>query len=244
MIDPFAHHRASSDFQTWVKNDFQNMFPKFSNDLFFDDSVVYQKKKEFSNMRGATLMLVGAGPSSLSESWKLEKYDYLWTMNQFYKSDIFRDVKVDLAMIMGETNLRDPEFLEKRNKDNILIGFESHDRWENYRFDEYENYFCMHTKFYGKIGIGARMKMFAACLGFEEVMFTGFDGPEQIFLGNHSFEPGKKTLPSVFDGQSLESVSYHHKAQYDFLWRLIRQKYSKVSFKNLGGGTKYHEECR
>ena len=136
MIDPFAHHRASSDFQTWVKNDFQNMFPKFSNDLFFDDSVVYQKKKEFANMRGATLMLVGAGPSSLNESWKLEKYDYLWTMNQFYKSDIFRDAKVDLAMIMGETNLRDTEFLKKRNKDNILIGFESHDRWENYRFDE------------------------------------------------------------------------------------------------------------
>ena len=45
----------------------------------------------------------------------------------------------------------------------------------------------MHTRFYGRLGAGARMKIFAAQLGFDKVYFTGFDGPEAIFDGDHAF---------------------------------------------------------
>lgn len=244
MIDPYAHHRAVDSFPNWVEKDFQLMFPEFSNNLIKNDNIVYQNKEEFCQYKDKILMLVGGGPSSKNINWKNLNYDFLWTMNQFYRSSILQDTKVDLAMIMGETNIADETFLEKTLKDDTLIGFESHDRWLNYDFKNTKNYFCMHTKFYGKIGIGARMKIFACELGFKKVYFTGFDGPEEVYLGNHAFEPGKKTLPSIFSGQPLNVVSFHHKLQYDYLWKSIKKKYPFTNFENLGLGGKYHEECR
>lgn len=244
MIDPYHHHRAIDSFPSWVEKDFLEMFPSFSDNLVSNNNIIFQWKERFSNYFNKTLMLVGGGPSSSNTSWKESSYDYLWSMNQFYKSKIFKNVKVDLAMIMSETNLKDECLLKKVNHDNTLLGFESHDRWMNYDFEKDDKHFCMHTRFYGKIGIGARMKIFAAQLGFSKVFFTGFDGPEEIFLGNHAFEPGKTTLPSIFAGQNKEVVSAHHKLQYDYLWDFIKKEYPKTSFINLGGGTKYHEKCK
>jgi hypothetical protein len=244
MIDPYHHHRATDEFPKWVENDFRRMFPGFSNNLVSNNNIVYQRNNKLSRYPGKTLMLVGAGPSCLQDSWKSIKFDFVWSMNQFYKSDVLKDIRVDLAMIMGETNLSDRELLQRAASDGTLLGFESHDRWLNHTFKNVEDYFCMHTNFYGKIGIGARMKIFAAEMEFKEVYFTGFDGPEQIFLGNHAFEPGKKTLPSVFDNQSEQAVSMHHKMQYDHLWDLIRSEYPQVKFSNLGGGQKYHEKSK
>ena len=165
MIDPFQHHRAISSFPEWATKDCNNMFPKFSDNLYADQEIVYQKKEHFSNYKGKVLMLVGGGPSS-SEGWQDVEYDYLWSMNHFYKNPIFLKHPVDLAMIMGEPNINDEKFLKILKESNTFIGFEIHDRWQNYNFYDYSNFFCMHTRFYGKVGIGARMKIFAAHLGF------------------------------------------------------------------------------
>lgn len=241
MINPYQHHRATDAFPSWVEKDFLKMFPNFSDNLVSNDNIIFQWKDRFSDYLGKTLMIIGGGPSSSNPLWKGYSYDYLWSMNQFYKSKIFENVKVDLAMIMGETNLEDQELIDKVNSDDTLLGFEAHDKWVNYNFKKEDKYFCMHTKFYGKIGIGARMKIFAAELGFDKVYFIGFDGPEEIFLGNHAFEPGKTSLPSVFAGQKQDFVSRQHKMQYDYLWGLIKAEYPKTTFINLGGGDKYHE---
>lgn len=244
MIDPHQHHRAIEKFPVWVEKDFIKMFPNFSDNLISNKNIVFQWKDRFSNYLDKTLMLIGGGPSSSDISWKENSYDYLWSMNQFYKSKIFENVRVDLAMIMSETNLDDEALINKANNDNTLLGFESHDKWMNYDFKKDEKYFCMHTRFYGKIGIGARMKIFAAQLGFSKVYFTGFDGPEEILLGNHAFEPGKTTLPSVFLGQPEHLICAHHKKQYDYLWEFIKMEYPKTTFINLGGGEKYHERSK
>ena len=100
------------------------------------------------------------------------------------------------------------------------------------------------SEFYGKIGIGARMKLFAAHLGFKKVYFTGCDGPEAIFAGDHFFEPGKKTLPSIFQGKPLGLVHYYWKQQYDFFWEYLKSIYPNTKFFNLGGGKLYHEKCK
>ena len=243
MINPFQHHRATSAFEDWTTKDCLNMFPDFSDNLKKNSEIIYQDHSRFSKYQGKKLMLVGGGPSSAS-GWQDKEYDFLWSMNHFYKNPVFREKKVDLAMIMGEPDINDPEFLHFREENETLIGFEIHDRWQNYSFDDYENYFCMHTRFYGKIGVGARMKIFAAMLGFEKIYFTGCDGPAAIFSGDHFFEPGKKTLPSVFNGLPLDTVSAHWKLQYDFFWKYVKTLCPNVQFENVGGGEIYHEECR
>jgi len=243
LINPFDHHRAVSDFSVWAQKDCKTLFPDFSNNLHVDDNIVYQQKDHFVDYEGKTLLNLAGGPSSKT-GWEDIQYDYLWSMNHFYKNPLFKTLKVDLAMIMAEPNISDPDFQKIMERDKTYIGFEIHDRWKNYKFQKYENFFCMHTKFYGKIGIGARMKLFAAHLGFDKIYFTGCDGPEAIFSGDHFFEPGKKTLPSVFQGKTLELVHYHWKIQYDFFWKYLKSIYPNTKFFNLGGGKLYHEKCR
>ena len=218
------------------------MFPDFSDNLRETSEIVYQDVPHFQNYKDKTLMLVGGGPSSAS-NWNSVDYDYLWSMNHYYKNSIFRDKVVDLAMMMAEPNTDDHDFKSIRDEHETHIGYEVHDRWENSNFEKYQKHFCMHTRFYGRIGIGARMKIFAAHLGFKKVYFTGCDGPAAIFKGDHFFEPGKKTIPSVFNGLPLSEVSHYWKLQYDYLWEYIHEHYPQVEFENLGGGEIYHEKC-
>ena len=187
-------------------------------------------------------MLVGGGPSA-NNDWEQIEYNNLWSINHFFKNDKLKDKKVDLAMIMGEPDITSEEFLSYRDKNQTYIGFEIHDKWPNHEFDDYKRYFCMHTRFYSRLGAGARMKIFAAHLGFRTVYFTGFDGPEAIFRGDHAFEPGKKTLPGVFQDTPLDTVSYYWKMQYDYLWDYIRVLCPETEFINIGGGARYHEKA-
>jgi hypothetical protein len=156
---------------------------------------------------------------------------------------VLKQKNVHLAMIMGEPDIKSEEFLSYRDRHQTYIGFEIHDKWPNYEFDDYDRNFCMHTRFYGRLGAGARMKIFAGHLGFSKVYFTGFDGPEAIFNGDHAFEPGKKTLPGVFQGLPLNSVSYFWKLQYDYLWNYVKTLYPNTKFVNIGGGGVYHEKA-
>jgi hypothetical protein len=241
-MDVFEHHRARGSFKDWASKDCRALFPNFSDNLYADSEIVYQSLNEFKDFKGKNLLLVGGGPSA-KDNWENEDYDCLWSINHFFKNRKFNNLKVDLAMIMGEPDIDSNEFLNYRNKHNTLIGFEIHDKWHNYKFDNYKNYFCMHTRFYSRLGAGARMKIFAAHLGFRQVKFTGFDGPEAIFTGDHTFEPGKKTLPGVFQNMNLRDVSYFWKLQYDYFWDYVKNLYPNTSFINIGGGNKYHEKA-
>ena len=241
-MNVFEHHRARGRYEDWAKQDCTALFPKFSNSLVTTPEITYQHHPHFDDDRGKTLMLVGGGPSA-NNDWGSQEYDYLWSINHFFRNEKIKDLKVDLAMIMGEPDITSQEFLSYRDKNQTYIGFEIHDKWLNYDFDNYKNYFCMHTRFYSRLGAGARMKIFAAHLGFKSVLFTGFDGPEAIFQGDHAFEPGKKTLPGVFQNMPLNSVSFYWKQQYDYLWDYMAHLYPNTKFTNIGGGELYHEKA-
>ena len=241
-MDVFEHHRARGPFKEWAATDCRGFFPRFSDNLVATPEIVYQHHDHFDDYKDKTLMLVGGGPSA-NNDWSTQECDYLWSINHFFRNEKLKNIKVDLAMIMCEPDIASEEFLSYRDKHQTYIGFEIHDRWVQHRFDNYDNYFCMHTRFYGRLGAGARMKIFAAHLGFKKVYFTGFDGPEAIFDGEHAFEPGKKTLPGVFQNMNPTHVSHFWKQQYDELWEYIHEKYPKTEFINIGGGGKYHEKA-
>ena len=241
-MNVFEHHRARGTFQEWSTADCRTFFPSFSDKLVVTPEITYQNKEEFSDYKGKTLMLVGGGPSA-NNDWDSREYDYLWSINHFFKNEKLKNMHVHLAMIMGEPDITSEDFLSYRDLYQTYVGFEIHDKWLQYSFDSYNNYFCMHTRFYGRLGAGARMKIFAAQLGFDKVLFTGFDGPEAIFDGDHAFEPGKTTLPGVFQNLHVNNVSYFWKEQYDYLWKYIHTLYPNTKFINIGGGEKYHEKA-
>ena len=247
MIDfnVYQHHRAVQKFPNWVIDDCRNSgsqsFKKFVDSDVADSHIVYSNLEYFKKYKGSKILLVGGGPSSKEIDWEPSNYDYVWSCNHFFKNERMSNTKIDLAMIMPEVNLESDEFIRYRDKYNPLLGFEIHDNWINYKFDNYNKYFLMHTQFYGKIGIGARMLIFAAALKCANVSFVGLDGGSYVFKGNHGFQKNKKILPSCYNNSSEEEVVKSLVNQYQQLWQYISNTYPDTKFKNIGYGKEQHK---
>ena len=245
MLNPYQHHRATKNFPQWVIDDCRNSdahsFKKIVKSVIADPYTVYSNLKQFEDYKNSKILLVAGGPSFKNTNIDFSNYKHIWSCNHFFKNEKLKNQKVDLAMIMPEVDLTSSEFIRYRDKYKPMIGFEIHDDWVNYKFDDYDKYFLMHTNFYGKIGIGARMLIFAAALNCKQVDFIGFDGPSYQIKGEHSFEPGKDILPSVCAGKTEKEIVEIYLSQYNVLWNVISKKYPYTSFKNLGYGKQYHK---
>jgi len=233
VYNVFHHHRATIPFPEWVIRDCKKSFKKFCTSVRASSDIVFSNLDYFSEYGGKTVLIIGGGPSTNNLDILNVETDYKWSCNHFYLNPKLCEMKIDLAMMMGEPDLSCERFKKYRNDFKPYLGFEVHDRWFSYNFDDYSKYFVMHTKFYSKLGIGARMILFASSIGCREVKFVGLDGYEPIYRGEHSFEPGKKTLPSVFDENLYDK-------QYEEFWRYAKEAFPNTKYTNLGGGEKFH----
>jgi len=234
MYGVFDHHRAVSSFPRWVVDDARNCFSQICTSLRTKNEIVFSNLEHFNLYKNKEVLIIGGGPSTNDLELDDVVRDFIWSCNHFYLNPKLKGIKVDLAMLMGEPDIKSKDFLEYRSKYKPYLGFEIHDRWFGYAFDDYDKYFMMHTKFYSKLGIGARMILFAAFLGCNVVKFVGLDGYKSIYAGNHAFEPGKNTLPSSFSEQLYDN-------QYRYFWKYAIERFPQVQFVNLGGGHEFHE---
>tara|TARA_R110002110_G_scaffold288408_1_gene502829 strand:- start:149 stop:913 length:765 start_codon:yes stop_codon:yes gene_type:complete len=243
-IDVFQHHRAIEKFPDWVINDCRKSHPdsfrKFVNSAVADSNIVYSNLDYFKQYEGAKVLFVAGGPSSKETEWTADGYDYTWSCNHFFRHPRLKDIKVDLAMIMPEVDLQSEEFLSYRDLHQVYLGFEIHDKWVAHPFDSYNKYFCMHTRFYSKIGIGARMLIFGGALKCKEVAFIGLDGPIYQIRGNHGFESGKSNFPACYHGVPQETILKSYLDQHELLWQHINETYPDTAFVNLGYGEEQH----
>ena len=244
MLDVFYHHRATVPFPDWAIRDFNQCFGRFGQSVIYNNHIVYTNLDYFKEYKDKTVFIIGGGPSTMTTDLAGVDRDFTWSINHFFLNDKLKDTKVDLAMILGEPNINSPEFLEYREKFQPYIALEVHDRWFNHTFDDYDKYCAMHTKFYGRLGAGLRMILFASFLGCKEIKFTGLDGAEEIFKGNHAFQPGKNTLPSVYTNAPQEVVLQDWKEQNDYFWEYTQELFPAISYVNLGGGERYHEKIK
>tara|TARA_R110002020_G_scaffold141859_2_gene313677 strand:- start:11830 stop:12585 length:756 start_codon:yes stop_codon:yes gene_type:complete len=238
----YGKSRYADEFRKCATEDCKSLFPKFSDKLQCNSRIIYQERPEFSNYAGKNILLIGGGESTNSMDWdKFEDYDYVWSVNHFFLHPVLKEKKVDLVMMMGEPDLNRKEWIDYRNKFNPIVGFEIHDKWVNYKFDDYNNYFCMHTYVYNILGACVRMIEFACELGVSSIDYIGLDGVQAMVKGKHAFEPGKTTLPSMLQsGVNSDSIQIFS-ALYNTFWERMIEDFPDVSFKNLGGGEQYHE---
>jgi len=233
MHNCFQHHRATENFPNWVIRDCRLSFKKFVDSVVATNEIVYSNLPEFQEYEGSTVLILGGGPSTNKLDFDNIERDYIWSCNNFFRNEKLANMKIDLAMMMAEADLDCEELKNYTDKHKPLLGFEIHDKWFGHDFNDYEKYFCMHTQFYGKLGIGPRMILFAAALGCKEIKFAGLDGFKPIYKGDHAFEPGKKTLPSSFSEDIF-------KKQYQYFWQYTKNLYKESNYINLGEGQELH----
>ena len=249
----FRRDRFAKKFKFCATADCNLLFPKFVDKLKCDSRIIYQEHPTFKEYTNKKVLLIGGGESTnnfYELGWdKLDTYDYVWSVNHFFLHPVLKNKKIDLVMMMAEPDITRSEWLNYRNKFKPVVGFEINEKWINYKFDDYKDYFCMHTSDYTILGACVRMIEFACVLGISQLDFIGIDGVESILKGQHAFQPGKTELPGLLKTRAAytrasvlkENSVNLFKDLYTVFWERITKDFPEVKFKNLGGGEQYHE---
>ena len=165
-----------------------------------------------------------------------KKYDHVFTCNNFYKNEAFKDIKVDLALFSHSVDLVEPELVEYlENNKGTLIGFEHSDHRTREPIDQFiektdANAFLYLTRYFSRMGFASRALVLAAVFGAKQADIIGFDGfinPEKF---DHAFE-GQKEPPPFYNERLL-----NHQAIIFWDYLLTTPRFSDIKFNNLGSG--------
>ncbi len=242
MFDLNIDTDNSFEFESWSVKSLQNIFPYFEN-LQSNGEICYSNLEFLNKFKGKKVLLLAGGPSTNDVKWENLDYDYIVTLNHFFKNKRLKNKKVDLAVIGGEVDLQSEQFLSYVSEHNPYLFFEVHSRWYNEidylkkLYEEYTLMGCFHTRFYGKLGGGNRLLLFMLYLRPEILYFAGLDGPKPMIEQNHAFEGKKNTLPY---GTNMDNAQTVFEDQYKLYWEYIMKLNFTTKLYNLGEGFDYN----
>lgn len=232
-------------------------FKNFCEPLHLYDELIMSEQSFLDKYKGASILLLGGGGSTqrwLDQGPDLNQYDFVWSLNNFFKNDFIRNnVHVDLFSVGPGVNLADEQLNWYLQKHQTIAAFELHQKWardfrnsetgqmphevweEADRFYDNQNKCVFQTKFYSQLGGGVRLIIYGAHLGIRSIHFTGFDGPAAINSGDHAFEAGKMAFPGAVKhlGQAQKEMLFQ--IQYDVFWMYIKNLFPQLIIKDLTG---------
>lgn len=223
---------------------------KFATPFIISENVIYSDKAFYKyKYQDKKILILGGGGSTsrLLPNLDLSAYDYIWSLNNFYKNEFIRkNVRIDLFSVGPEVDLTDNVLLEYLNLNYVTAAFELHEKWARsfnnpetgqtpqQLLDEAANFYkddfkiAFQTKFYSQLGGGARLIIFAGELGVSKIDFTGFDGPNAIRDKDHAFEQGKGKFSQFVTPMPHNSRIQFFQNQYDFFWQYMYREYPNL----------------
>ena len=228
--------------EPWGKNHLYNVLGQHLGDSIKASSeLMIHDHKEFEKYKDKNILLVGAGPSSKEIEWESMNldYDYLWTCNNFYKNEKLLNLKIDAALLGPVVDLKDPELIERLNKDDTFCLFEggispfrTAEELKVFKNTFQEKVSFFHLRYFSKIGTMPRMLCLASMLGAKNIYFVGIDGyPGKTGSKyEHAFEGDKKSHQGRVFSYDL------HRRQYVLLWEYLLNLDTQAQYQNLGEG--------
>lgn len=241
---PISHPLGTKPFPTWAIENIEKMFP-WEHNLYSNGEVVYDRKLD--KFWGRHLLIIGGGPSTLKwlSSYR-HNYDAIWSMNNCFLNKDIANLPIDLICVGPRVNIKSEEFLNFVKDKKPLIGFDPHQKYGSETTKGHQQYedwkgisqyldnfslsydcFAWQTRFWSRIGIGARMMILAAEVGVKKIDYVGLDGADGYIHNVHAFEgkKGKENLPSSiknFNDRALKAV---FQQEYRLFWNSM-SKYS------------------
>ena len=217
--------------------------------------MMLSKPEQYQKFKGKKIMISVGGPSGSDVNWSNLDYDYLWTVNEFYKNEIFSEKQVDLVLFSSITDFENDKLIETIKKNNCLLTFPMVTNFiqENFDFNRLKHFTerfkdtisFNYTRYSSNLGIGHKLIMLAIYLGASEIYSAGNDGqnsmnPNPKYFNKdlkHSFD-GKKKAPNWY-------LKYGHRMQdrhFVIFWDHIKTLQESFDFKiyNLGEGKDYN----
>jgi hypothetical protein len=215
------------------------------NERIITSEYILSYRQDWEKYKNKTILIVAAGPSTLDTKWDSISidYDYLWTCNKFYLNNRVMNKKIDLAMLGPEVNLFDPSFVSKIKEDSTTCLFEGgvtpyrrHSEIDKFVDAHPGQAGYVHTRFFSKLGVGARLLPLAFFLGAKNIYFVGIDGhPVEL---KHAFEGNNKK----HHGAPLVKNSYNiYRRQFTILWDYLLSLNSDTVYYNLGENFDYNQ---
>ena len=190
----------------------------------------------FSGLLNKKVLVIGAGPSTSQLAQEtISSYDYVFSCNHFFKSNLLRDVKVDLALIGDEVDLNSKQFNEYIEKFKPVIGFEHSSKRSQQQLAQfrkrYPKCFIYLTRYFSRLGYVPRAMIIAALANPSKIDYIGMDGFKKGSY-THCFEPNKP--PPPFD----EEAKFKQQMEIFLKYLLYDVKVPKEVIDDLGAKSK------
>lgn len=203
-----------------------------NNGIVSNSEIIFDAPKHLEKYKDSSIVIVSGGPSSKSVNWKNIEADYIWTCNNFFKDETFKDVDIDLITLAPKVDFVDNEELEFYLKKGTEVAFEIERGLWDVDYEEYQKMkqfvkkhedICsfFHARYRGNPGVSLRLLCYAIFLGAKDIYFVGIDGFKKN-SAQHAFEKGKGT-PNWFKTYGPRFQDRQFVAYWDYILRLQEQ---------------------
>ena len=208
--------------------------------------MLLSKPDQYEKFKGKKIMIAAGGPSTNDVKWDNLDYDYLWTVNEFYKNKSFTDKQVDLILFASITDFKNEQLIKTIKKNDSLLTFPMVTNFvhENFDFNSIRHFTEQfkdtisfnYTRYSSNLGVGHKLIILAIFLGASEIYTVGNDG-QNSKEGAHAFD-GKKTAPHWYRHFGHRMQDRH----FVIFWNYIKKLQQVYDFKiyNLGEGKDYN----
>lgn len=203
-------------------------------DLIADNNFIIEKSDIYETIKGKTIFIIGAGPSSNLINLSDVDTDQVWICNDFLNNDKTKDLDVSLFYMSNLSYSRKREFEYFKEKD-VTVCFDvnvsrDYNVVSKYKKLKKDKCFVFSTRMFTTIGTIPRLMFLAAVMGASEIKVIGLDGhTEQSFQAGESlssFEKNKKKIPN---GQTFGAQC----REYLLFWEFMKLKFPKLKIDNL-----------
>lgn len=211
-----------------------------SSELVIDDEFIYEKTKYTSSVKGKSVFVIGAGPSSgLVNVEEISKdYDEVWVCNDYRKHESIKNIKPDLFYISNELYNQNETLDFLRNNKNITCAMDINVNRNPIDLNAVkvinkENNLIFSLRMFTSSGVMPRLIALAVHMGASRVGFVGLDG--------YSREHYKKGVyESAFEGgtKNIANSNFNYRSQcrefilfWDYIVNIVEKK---VQFINYG----------
>lgn len=216
-----------------------------NNSIVRHEEIIFDAPEHLEKYKNSSVIIVSGGPSTKSVNWKNIEADFIWTCNNFFRDEMFKDVDVDLITLAPNVDFVDNKklqfYLEKGTKVAFEIerGDDSNEYEKMKQFVKKHEDICsfFHTRYRGNPGVSLRLLCYAIFLGVKDIYFVGIDGFKKN-SAQHAFENGKGT-PNWFNTYGPRFQDRQFVAYWDYVLRL-QEKYNSFNLYNLGQDHPYN----
>jgi len=171
------------------------------SEIISNTEVIYQTNCKLP-LKGKTVLIIGAGPSTNSTNWKILEYDYVFTCNNFLKNKKVENEKPYFISLAANVDFDDVSLQQYFDNNKCIIGLEP----EHLKpaeiaqfkrlFDKHKDKICIYqTRYCSAMGIGSRQIIFAILMGAKKIYFCGHDQYHlEDEIAAHAYEE-RKRLP-------------------------------------------------